>query len=580
MTSAGATSERAAPDLAASEAHLRLAFDSAPIAMSLIGLSPDTVGSYLRANTAFARMLGYHPDEIPSLDADELSLPGDAERDLVRFESIVNGTATSVEFEKRYRHKDGHIVLAWLTSSVALGPTGAPLCLISHAVEIMDRRREQSELQRLAVTDALTGLANATLLRDRLDQALARLHRDQSYGALMHLDVDRFTAINSSRGSHLGDALLVEMAGRIEAVSRADSTVARLGGDEFVVLIEGLASPDDVHGVATRLLDALRRPYLIPGTGEALVATVSMGVAVITRADRSPVDLHHEADLAMHRAKDAGRDQYALFDDALRARVIARTGAELLLRRALAEDLLLPHFQPILDVAAGRLVSVEALARIHDPLRGVITPDQFLEVAEESGLIAEVDGRMIDRAIAQLARWRRDGVALRRVSVTVSTRSLTDPGFVERVEKAARWYDVGGAELRIELSEHSVLSTSPTVHASISRLAGLGFHVGLDNFATGYSALAHLQRYPLAFLKVDRSFIARLGNSRRDDAVVAALIDLAHAHEALAVAQGVETVDQLETLRAMGCDRAQGDLLGPALPPGELAAIVAADPRW
>jgi diguanylate cyclase (GGDEF)-like protein/PAS domain S-box-containing protein len=573
--------EGSAQALAASEQHFRIAFDNAPIGMSMISLRTETAGQYLRANDAFCEMLGYSPEELTTLAMSDLTHPDDIERDSMYFDAIMRGETRTVAFEKRFLARSGATVFAWLNSAVAQDPQGEPLYLISHAVDVTERRKEQAELERLALTDTLTGLANRTLLNDRLDQALARLQRDSTCAALLLLDIDRFKLVNDSLGHQVGDALLVEVASRIEAVTRADATVARLGGDEFVVLTEGMRSPAEAHAVAVRLLETLRQPYTLSPTAESIVATVSIGISVAASSDRSPTDLYREADLALYRAKDAGRDQYALFDDELRARAVARMESETLLRRAIADDLLVPVYQPIVDLAEGRILAVEVLARIDDPEHGIALPAQFIDVAEETGLIVEVDARMFELAVGQFARWTTaSDLPLRRLSVNVSARSLEDPLFVDRLRKAMAWYGVAGSAIRIELTERSLLTTSPTVRDSLSRIARLGISLGLDDFGTGYSAMAYLQRFQLHFLKIDRSFVSRLGHSLRDDAVVAAVIDLAHAHELLVIAEGVERPEQLELLRTMGCDRAQGYLLGRPMGPDALEELVRSSPRW
>jgi EAL domain-containing protein (putative c-di-GMP-specific phosphodiesterase class I) len=306
--------------------------------------------------------------------------------------------------------------------------------------------------------------------------------------------------------------------------------------------------------------------------------TSSMGISVAVDPTRAPGDLYREADLALYRAKDSGRDQYALFDDELRARADRRMAAETLLRRAIADDLLVPVFQPIVDLDDGRMRSAEALVRIQDADR-LVLPAEFIDVAEETGLIVEIDARMFERVVAEASRLLDAGVLLRRLSTNVSARSLEDPVFVERMRKALTWHGVPGSMIRIELTERSLLTTSPTVRASLARINELGLQVGLDDFGTGYSALAYLQKFSLQFLKIDRSFVSRLGNPR-DDAVVGAVIDLAHAHDLVVIGEGVETPEQLAALRAMGCDRAQGYLMGRPMPAAELDDLLRTEPIW
>jgi diguanylate cyclase (GGDEF)-like protein/PAS domain S-box-containing protein len=572
--------EEAAQVLAASEQHFRVAFDNAPIGMCMISLAPGSEGCYLRANAEFCAMVGYSVEELVGLPMADLTHLDDVEKDGARFADIMGRHTTSVAFDKRFRRKDGQTVFAWLTSSVAHGPTGEPLYLITHAVDMTPRRQQQAELERLALTDTLTGLANRALLTDRLDQALARLHRAEGSCALLLLDIDRFKLVNDSLGHQVGDALLVEVASRIEAASRADSTIARLGGDEFVVLVEGITDSDIVHHIAARLLETLRRPYIIDDAADSLVVTVSIGISVATTADRSHGELFREADLALYRAKDSGRDQYALFDSALRLRVDARMDAENLLRRALSEGFVTPFFQPLIDMRTGHIRSAECLARIELPNGDIIPPADFVEVAEETGLIVELDSRMFELGMRQFALWAaQPDLELHAISTNVSARALEDPTFVDRMRRAMRWYGVKGSAIRVEITERSLLAPSPVVVESLRRIAELGIDVGLDDFGTGYSALAYLQRFDLAFLKIDRSFVRQLGN-RRDDAVVAAVIDLSHALELRVVAEGVETIGQLEALRSMGCDRAQGFLMGRPMPSEELVALVRTRPVW
>ncbi len=565
--------------LAASEEHFRVAFDNAPIGMSMISLAHEDQGQYLRTNAAFQQMLGRSHEELRGVPLVDLTHEDDRVRDAERFHQLVCGETSSLAFEKRYLHADGHVVHAWITSMVVHGADGERLYLVTHAIDISDRLREQAELERLALTDTLTGLANRTLLNDRLDQGLARLHRTGGAMAMLLLDVDRFKTVNDSLGHQVGDELLVQVASRIEAVSRADTTVARLGGDEFVVLVEALPSVDAVHAVAARVLQSMRRPFDLGASAEAQVATVSIGVSVATDATRTPGDLYREADLALYRAKDGGRDQYALFDDELRARADQRLAAERMLRRALADSLLVPVFQPIIDLKDGRIHAAEALVRIQDGDK-LILPAEFIDVAEETGLIVEVDARMFERVAAEGARLLDSGVLLRRLTTNVSARSLEDSAFVGRMQRALTWYGVPGSMIRVELTERSLLTASPTVRESLSRIQDLGIAIGLDDFGTGYSALAYLQQFPLQFLKIDRSFVSRLGTSERDDAVVEAVIDLAHAHDLVVVGEGVETQEQLDALRRMGCDRAQGYLMGKPMRASELDELLRSDIRW
>ena len=570
----------ASAQLASSEEHFRVAFDYAPIGMAMLSLESDGPGRYLRVNAALLDMLGYREEEMLGRPFTEITHPDDVEMAQLRFSQLVVGELQTAAFEKRCRRQDGTTLVAWLTSAVVRDREGKALYLVTHALDITERLQEQAELQRLALTDTLTGLYNRTLLIDRLDQALARLQRTDDACAMLLLDVDRFKLVNDSLGHLVGDALLVEIASRIRAVSRADATVARLGGDEFVVLVEDVRGPDDIHNVAKRLLTTLRRPYSLGPTGENLVVTVSMGIAIAATPDRTYVDLYREADLALYRAKDAGRDQYALFDDELRNRAESRMSTEAMLRRALDERRLIAHFQPVISLEDGSIWGAEALARIPRDDGTLVMPGAFVDVAEETGLVVDLDGRMFELAIAEFARTRALGHPLRRIGSNVSARSLEDPTFVERLRQALVWHGVSGEDVRVELTETSLLNPSPTVAQSLSRMLELGMQIGLDDFGTGYSALAYLGQVTLQFLKIDRSFVGRLGRSAEDDAVVAAVIALAKAYRLAVVGEGVETPEQLAALRTMGCDWAQGYLIARPMSGPDLEQLLASGSRW
>ncbi len=514
-----------------------------------------------------------------ALTIGDLTHPDDRDRDVAQFSQLVTGELASLALDKRYVRPDGQVVAAWITSSVVHGAEGQPLYLITHAVDMSDRLREQAELKRLALTDTLTGLANRTLLSDRLAHALAGLERRPGCLAMLLLDVDRFKTVNDSLGHQVGDALLIEMAKRLVEVTRTDSTVARLGGDEFVVLVEGVDTVEGVEAVAGRLLRELRRPFTLDDGQPPLSASVSIGISLATGPDRRPGDLYREADLALYRAKDAGRDQYALFDEELRASADRRLTSETMLRKALAEDALVPYFQPIVDLDDGCVHGAEALARLMDGDR-LVAPVEFIDVAEETGLIVEVDSRMFEHVAAQFGELRRAGTPVRRLTTNVSARTLEDPAFLPRIRAAMARHDVPGSGIRIELTERTLLAATPAVRGALAQINEMGIAVGLDDFGTGYSALAYLQSFPLQFLKIDRSFVSRLGASARDDAVVAAVIDLSHAHDMVVVGEGVETLEQLEALRRAGCDRAQGYLMGKPMSAEDFVQLLLSDPRW
>ncbi len=542
------------------ERQLRAAFDEAPIGMAMTDLRPGGTGTLMRVNAALAEMLGRSRDEL--LAGSALVLSPDPHDAGDRLSGLVAGEPAHA-FERRFQHPDGRWVHAWVTESTVLDDDGQPLYLISHVLDVTARREQEAELSRLALTDGLTGLANRTLLDDRLRHAIDQLPRHPgAVVGLLLLDVDRFKLVNDSLGHQVGDTLLVEVARRLTSVCRRGSTVARQGGDEFVVLIDQARSALDVGQVAARVVETMRLPYELP-TGDVVVATVSVGIAVATQAGVTPDDLVREADLALYHAKDTGRDRVAVFDSALRARALERVGVESVLRRALDEGGLRMYLQPVVGLATGEVQGAEALVRLLDADGSVVMPADFIEVAEDSGLVSRVDAWVMEEAVTWLAAHP---ASRGRVAVNVSGRTLEQPGFVVQLERALRHHAVAPDRLSVELTESVLMFGNPAVKESIRRVSELGVAVGIDDFGTGYSALAYLQAFELDFLKIDRSFVSRLGIEPRAEVVVTAIVDLAHAHGMTVIAEGVETQVQAQVLTALGCDAGQGWLFGRPAP--------------
>ncbi len=440
--------------------------------------------------------------------------------------------------------------------------------------EIGQLKDAQATIERLALTDALTGLANRTLLTDRMNQGLRGLKRSGGFIGVLMLDLDHFKVINDTLGHQVGDAVLVEASRRLEHLARPDDTVARFGGDEFVLLVQGLANPTDLDAFADRVVNGLRKPYTIGQ--EEVVATVSVGVAVTSQPDSVTTDLLREADMAMYRAKDRGRDRHEVFGATLQVRAIERLGTERVLRRALADNALVVEYQPIVDLVTGATVEAEALLRLDDVEHGRLHPEHFLAVAAETGLLAVMDEWIRARAMDELGQWRA-GVPLHRidrVAVNLTARELANPNFAARLAIALDSAGLRGGDLSIEVTEHVLMQTSHSAVASLAGLRAIGVQVGLDDFGTGFSALSYLQDFPLDFLKIDRSFVGRIAGDERSSSIVASIIALAHALDLSVVAEGVETAEQVAQLRGYGCDRAQGYFFSPPIPSRDFVGIL------
>ncbi|MGI4896250.1 MAG: putative bifunctional diguanylate cyclase/phosphodiesterase [Janthinobacterium lividum] len=425
-------------------------------------------------------------------------------------------------------------------------------------LDVSTGEKASGELVRLAQCDALTGLANRSVLDVRLVAALEAAGPGNAV-ALILLDLDRFKLVNDTLGHQIGDALLRQTALRLEDAAPVGSTLARLGGDEFVVMVPGVSRPEVATVMAHNIIRRLRAPMVLPGLSEPFVCTSSAGIAV--RHEGSGDELFRSADMALYRAKDAGRDRVAVYDSAMREDAQARRDAEHKVRRALRTNGLRVFWQPIVDLCDERLVAAEALVRLQDPVEGLLEPKAFVDTAEDTGLIVDVDTWVLDEVLKQLREWRCAGHDI-QVSFNVSGKTLEHPAFAHRLAHSVESTGAVGSSMLAEVTERTLIDLSSTTRASLGELRAIGARVGLDDFGTGYSSLSYLDRFPLNFLKIDMSFVRPLGTSARADAVVQALISLAHAHSMVVTAEGVETRSQADILREMGCDRAQGWLFG------------------
>jgi diguanylate cyclase (GGDEF)-like protein/PAS domain S-box-containing protein len=477
------------------------------------------------------------------------------------------------------RHKNGQIYAKWLTITAVRDAQGAVSHYVGGFYDITQRKQAEAEIEQLAFYDPLTGLPNRRLLLDRLHQALALNRRQQRQGALLFLDLDNFKSLNDSLGHALGDVLLQEVAQRLKACVRESDTVARLGGDEFVVMLEGLGDTEadaavEAEAVGEKVLAALSQAYDLRGV--RYHSSTSIGVALFGGADEaSTEDLLKRADLALYQAKAAGRNTQRFFDPRMQATINARVALESDLRAGLAAQQFLLYYQPQVDLR-NRLVGVEVLLRWQHPERGMVSPAQFIPLAEETGLILPLGHWVLQEACWQLRRWQASAAtAALTVSVNVSALQFRQKNFVQDVLAALAHSGAKPERLKLELTESMLLSNVEDTIAKMQALRGHGIGFSLDDFGTGYSSLSYLKRLPLDQLKIDGSFVKDAAHNPHDAAIIQTIVALGSSMEMNVIAEGVETEEQRDVLSRLGCHCYQGYLFGRPGPVEALASFLA-----
>jgi diguanylate cyclase (GGDEF)-like protein/PAS domain S-box-containing protein len=537
----------------------------------------------LYESAAVRRTLGYTPHERLGRRFTEYIHADDLDRLEAYMATALRSSGEAFGFELRVHHRNG----SWRWMDVQVmnllhDPTVAGVILNYH--DVTERKALELQLRHQAFYDSLTGLANRALFLNRLEHALSQRHGRSRLLAVLMIDLDDFKTVNDSLGHAAGDCLLREFAGRLQASVRTADTVARLGGDEFAILTDELADVSDAARVAERILESLRSPFALQE--RQIVITASIGIAP-TASGLETVDvLVRNADVAMYRAKREGKGRYAAFEAEMHREVLRRLESEFDLRRAVQAHEFVLHYQPIRSLTTGRIAGVEALVRWQHPERGLLLPDEFLSLAEETGLILSLGEWVMHEACHQAAIWHEDfglGPSF-FLAVNLAGAQLHQPDLIETVSAVRAEAGLGYGQLVFEITETTVMTND--AEAALRKLHALrqsGIRLALDDFGTGYSSLSRLQILPLDILKIDRSFVRRLDDGEAGRSVVHAIIALGSALHLQVLAEGIERPGQADELRELGCELGQGYYLGKPMPADEMGRLLAgpqAEGRW
>ncbi len=533
-------------------------------------------GQFLDANPALARIFGFDsPIDLLRTRKDITAELYVQQGRRAEFIARIASEGSVSGFESQIYRKTGEVIWISENARAVCDDDGRLICFEGTVEDITERKLYQARIEQQAKYDTLTGLANRSLLNERLHQAITAASSNGTRLAVVFVDLDRFKFINDSLGHHVGDELLRAIASRLKANMHEGDTVARLGGDEFVLLINRQRDPNEVALILERMLADISQPWSIPQGDFAF--TCSMGVALFPDDGDSAETLLKHADSAMYRAKETGRNNFQFFTAELNAAITERLDLENKLRRALERQQFELNYQPRIDMRTGEIVGAEALIRWHVSEEETIAPSRFIPIAEETGLISPIGKWVLKTACMQNKTWQRSGLPAFVVSVNVSARQVHQDDLVQTISEVLRETGLDAKYLEIELTESAVMHDAEQFVATLNELNDLGVQIAIDDFGTGYSSLSYLKRFPVDRLKVDRSFVQDIATDADDATIVRAIIALGHNLGLKVVAEGVETEQQLQFLRDNNCDELQGYLYGHPLAAEEFAARMKRD---
>lgn len=543
--------------LKTSEAYLQALMEHAPALISV----RDRDGRFVLASRGFDNLLNYSSGMVGRTIFEVL--PNKEAKFIWDLDQQVSRSKKSIEYSSDLVHRTLGCQSYQVSKFPLLDEQGEAFAIadvftnISEHVEAKNRLQEQqSKLNKLAFNDPLTDLPNRTLFSDRLQHALVRADRNQSQVAVMLLDVDRFKNINDSLGHEAGDIMLQVLAQRFSGEMRGTDTLARFGGDEFVVIIEGIHSTEDAVHVATHLLEAAAKPMEL--REREVKSSVSIGISLYPGDGGESETLLKHADLAMYKAKAEGKNRFHFYQEGMNQAAVNTLLLENDLRQAIQEGQLQLNYQPQMDLESETLSGMEVLVRWQHPERGLISPVQFIGLAEEAGLISSLGDWVLRAACRQLRVWLDAGFEIPKMAVNISLRQLKGVDFVASVQSILDETGLEPRFLELEITESSAMENADQTIRILSRLSEMGVSLSIDDFGTGYSSLAYLKRFPINKLKIDRSFVCEITDNTTDEAIANSIVALAHSMNLVVVAEGVERVEEVKILRGQGCDQAQG----------------------
>jgi diguanylate cyclase (GGDEF)-like protein/PAS domain S-box-containing protein len=532
-------------------------------------LDPDLAFCYSGASTE--RLLGYTEDDLAG--SSFLAYIHPRERETMRelFGALAAGEAHESQAELRFRHRNGMWIWLEAFAQNMLHEPSVGAIVLNYR-DVTQRKATEKQLEYQAYYDALTGLPNRLLFRDRVVNAIAQAQRNRRGVAVMYLDLDHFKLVNDSLGHSLGDALLSEVAARLQGCVRASDTISRLGGDEFTILLIDTSSSEAIAGVARKILQSLAHPFRVEG--HELFVTASIGISIFPGDGDEVETLLKSADSAMYRAKELGRNQAQMFTTSMNERYGRRLALEQSLHHALERDELVVHYQPIFDRNRKKIVSLEALVRWNHPTRGLVQPIDFIGLAEETGLIVPIGEWMLRSVCRDLRGWREAGLPSIRIGVNIAAPQFQQLSFALVVGSILREYACDPGVLELEITETVAVQNIEITMNAMRDLKELGIRIAIDDFGTGQSSLVYLKRFPIDTVKIDRAFVRDVTTDESAAAIVSYVINLAHTLRLAVVAEGVETEEQWSFLKLNACDHMQGFLFSHPLPAGEAEAFM------